>query len=60
MKDKITSLCFKAQCGNNRNVIVNGTEHHFSVYMNVKDVIKKLETSYELTNADKREIEMLW
>lgn len=59
-KEKINSIIFKAQKRNNRNIIINGIEYEFMSYMSVDFVISKLERDFELTQQDKKEIEMLW
>lgn len=59
-KEKINSMIFKAQKRNNRNIIINGIEYEFMICMSVGFVISKLERDFELTQQDKKEIEMLW
>lgn len=60
MKNKIKNICFKAQKGMNRNIVVNGIEHEFMSYMSVDLVIQKLAREYELTNRDIKEIKEMW
>lgn len=60
MKEKIESICFLAQKGMNRNIVINGKEHKFTVDMDVEDVVRKLSSSYELTKSDTRDIKMIW